>query len=112
MLAPGSTSRSGVGVRYHASADGLAVADRLLSLLEAPPTIGSGGTAAAPSPAAAVVRLEGVSFSYPARPGLVLDGVDSSSGRARPWRWWASSAGKSTVGRMLMLLARRRLLEP
>ena len=41
-------------VQYHASADGLAVADRLLSLLEAPPTIGSGGTAAAPSPAAAV----------------------------------------------------------
>ena len=30
----------------------------------------------APSPPAATVRLEGVLFAYPARPGLVLDGVD------------------------------------
>src|SRR5436190_4060892 len=65
-----------LGVQYHASADGVAVADRIFTLLEAPAEVASAGTFAAPSPAAAALRFEGVSFAYPARPGLVLDGLE------------------------------------
>src|SRR5262249_24570784 len=63
-----------LGAQFHASADGIAVAGRILALLEAPAEIGSRGALVAPSPAVATVRLEGVSFAYPSRPGLVLDG--------------------------------------
>ena len=95
-----------LGAQYHASADGLAVADRLLALLEAPPAVAPGGTGVAPSPAGAVVRLEGVSFSYPARPEPVLEDVDLE---LRPGETVAlvgeSGAGKSTVGSLLVLLA-------
>jgi ATP-binding cassette subfamily C protein CydD len=95
-----------LGAQYHASADGLAVADRLLALLEAPPAVAPGSTGVAPSPAGAVVRLEGVSFSYPARPEPVLEDVDLE---LRPGETVAlvgeSGAGKSTVGSLLVLLA-------
>jgi ATP-binding cassette subfamily C protein CydD len=95
-----------LGAQYHASADGLAMADRLLALLEAPPAVAPGGTGVAPSPAGAVVRLEGVSFSYPARPEPVLEDVDLE---LRPGETVAlvgeSGAGKSTVGSLLVLLA-------
>ncbi len=95
-----------LGARYHASADGLAVADRMLTLLERPAEIGAGGSLAPPSPATAAVRLEGVSFSYPSRAGLVLDGLDLEL--------WPgelvvlageSGAGKSTVASLLLRLA-------
>ena len=95
-----------LGEQFHASADGLAVAERLLALLEAPRSVGAGGTREAPSPAEAVVRLEGVSFAYPARAGLVLDGLDLE---LRPRETVAligeSGAGKSTVASLLLLLA-------
>src|SRR3954462_1521051 len=56
-----------LGAEYHASADGLAVADRMFALLDAPAAAVPGGLRLAPSPARAVVRLDRVSFSYPAR---------------------------------------------
>ena len=65
-----------LGAEYHASADGLAVAGRMFELLDAPPSTRGGGTVAPPSPALAPVRFEAVSFAYPARPGLVLEGFD------------------------------------
>jgi thiol reductant ABC exporter CydD subunit len=96
-----------LGAEYHASADGLAVARRILDLLEAP-AVGSGGTQAAPSPAVAPVRLERVGFSYPARPGPVLDDL---SLELAPGETVAlvgeSGAGKSTIAMLLL-----RLLEP
>ena len=52
-----------LGAEYHASADGLAVADRILGLLEAPPAVRDEGTLAAPDPAVEVVRFERVSFA-------------------------------------------------
>jgi ATP-binding cassette, subfamily C, bacterial CydD len=95
-----------LGARYHASADGLAVADRMLTLLEQPAEIGAGGSLAPPSPATAGVRLEGVSFSYPSRAGLVLDGLDLE---LWPGELVAlageSGAGKSTVASLLLRLA-------
>jgi thiol reductant ABC exporter CydD subunit len=97
-----------LGAQYHASADGLAVADRILDLLDAPAATPAGGARTPPSPAEATVCLEGVSFAYPARPGLVLDGLDLE---LRPGETvavvGASGAGKSTVAELLL-----GLLEP
>jgi len=97
-----------LGAEYHASADGLAVAERMFGLLDAPGEVDSGGPALPTSPARSPVRLERVSFSYPARPGLVLDRLDLE---LEPGETVAlvgeSGAGKSTVAALLL-----RLLEP
>jgi len=52
-----------LAAQFHASADGTAVAERLLDLVEARPT--RTGAAQAPDPALAPVRFERVSFAYP-----------------------------------------------
>jgi ATP-binding cassette, subfamily C, bacterial CydD len=95
-----------LGAQFHASADGLAVAERMLAVLEAPSAVRSGGERMPPSPAAAAVRLQGVSFSYPSRAGLVLDGLDLE---LLPGETVAlvgeSGAGKSTVASLLLRLA-------
>jgi ABC transporter len=64
--------------QFHTSADGLAVAERLLALVEGQPAMGS-GFAASPSPRALPVRLEGVSFADAGREGEVLDSVGVAS---------------------------------
>jgi ATP-binding cassette subfamily C protein CydD len=95
-----------LGAQFHASADGLAVADRMLSLLEAPPAVGSGGRLVAPSPAEASVRLERVSFAYPARPELVLDALDLELFPGETVALvGASGTGKSTVANLLLRFA-------
>jgi ATP-binding cassette subfamily C protein CydD len=92
-----------LGAEFHASAGGLAVAERMLALLDAPAAAVGGGGAAPPSPAAAPVRFEGVSFRYPARPSPVLAGLDLD---LRPGEAVAlvgeSGAGKSTVAALLL----------
>jgi ATP-binding cassette subfamily C protein CydD len=92
-----------LGAEYHASADGLAVAERMFALLDAPPAAVPGGPRLAPSPTRAVVRFEQVSFSYPARSAPVLDGLDLE---LRPGETVAlvgeSGAGKSTVAALLL----------
>ena len=92
-----------LGAEYHASAAGLAVAERMLALLEAPASAPAGGALRPPSPARVPVRLEGVSFAYPARAPLVLDGLDLE---LRPGEAVAlvgeSGAGKSTVAALLL----------
>jgi ATP-binding cassette, subfamily C, bacterial CydD len=97
-----------LGAEYHASADGLAVAERMFALLEAPAAAARGGSRVAPSPASAPVVFERVSFSYPSRPGLVLDAFELE---LRPGETVAlvgeSGAGKSTVVSLLL-----GLLEP
>jgi ATP-binding cassette, subfamily C, bacterial CydD len=95
-----------LGAQFHASADGLAVADRMLSLIDAPPAVRRTGGRRPPSPAVAEVRFEQVSFSYPARPMPVLDALDLD---LRPGETvaltGASGAGKSTVAKLLLGLA-------
>jgi thiol reductant ABC exporter CydD subunit len=92
-----------LGAEYHASADGLAVAERMFALLDAPPAAVAGGTLIAPSPAEAAVCFERVSFSYPARSAAVLAGLDLE---LRPGETVAlvgeSGAGKSTVAGLLL----------
>ncbi len=97
-----------LGAQFHASADGLAAAERLLDLLEAAPNAGRARRLDPPDPRQATIRLEDVSFAYPARRGRVLNRLDLE---LRPGETVAllgpSGAGKTTVA--LLLLG---LLEP
>jgi thiol reductant ABC exporter CydD subunit len=94
-----------LAAQFHSSADGFAVAERLLDLVDAEGAASS-GTASPPSAADLPVRLEGVSFAYPARAGTVLDRVDLE---LRPGETVAlvgpSGGGKSTIASLLLRLA-------
>jgi ATP-binding cassette, subfamily C, bacterial CydD len=94
-----------LAAQFHASADGLAVAERLLDLVDAEDAARS-GSISPPSAGDLPVRLEAVSFVYPARPGPVLDRVDLE---LRPGETLAlvgpSGGGKSTIASLLLRLA-------
>jgi thiol reductant ABC exporter CydD subunit len=94
-----------LAAQFHASADGLAVAERLLDLADAP-AAAARGTAAPPDPREAPIRLEGVSFAYPAREGVVLDGVDLELAPGeRVALVGPSGGGKSTLASLVLGLA-------
>jgi ATP-binding cassette, subfamily C, bacterial CydD len=96
-----------LGAEFHASADGLAVAERMLALLETPPATVIGGTHRPPSPALAPVRFERVSFSYPRRPAPVLDGFGLVLAPGETVALVGESgAGKSTAAALLLGLLR------
>jgi thiol reductant ABC exporter CydD subunit len=96
-----------LAAQFHASADGLAVAERLLDLIEEAP-VGSSGTDVLPSPRQGSVRLEGVSFAYPARTGDVLSSVDLELSPGETVALVGpSGGGKSTIASLLL-----RLTEP
>lgn len=97
-----------LGAEYHASADGLAVAERMFALLDASAGSRRAGSRVAPNPSLTPVRLERLSFEYPGRPGLVLDGLDLElAPRETVALVGESGAGKSTVAALLL-----GLLEP
>jgi ATP-binding cassette, subfamily C, bacterial CydD len=92
-----------LGAEFHASADGLAVAERLLALLDASPEVATGGPWPAPDPAQAAVRFVRVSFSYPARATPVLDELDLELRTGETVALIGESgAGKSTVAALLL----------
>jgi thiol reductant ABC exporter CydD subunit len=96
-----------LAAQFHASADGLAVAERLLALVETPPAAQS-AFRTPPSPRAVPVRLEGVSFTYPGREGEVLDSVDLELAPGETVALVGpSGGGKSTVASLLL-----RFVEP
>ena len=98
-----------LGAEFHASADGLAVAERLLDLLESEPAARVPRRIVPPSPAEAAVRFEDVSYAYPDRPGDVLRGLDLE---LLPGETVAlvgeSGGGKSTVAALLLVLREPR----
>jgi thiol reductant ABC exporter CydD subunit len=97
-----------LAAQFHASADGLAVAERMLELVDEPLAWRPEATLIAPSTMSAAVRFEEVSFEYPSRPGLVLDGLDlelypdETVALVGP-----SGSGKTTVAGLLL-----RFVEP
>src|SRR5664280_1385150 len=62
-----------LATQFHASADGLAAAERILDLIDLPRQAAGGG--APPPPAWESVALEGVSLANPGRDDRLLDGV-------------------------------------
>jgi ATP-binding cassette, subfamily C, bacterial CydD len=96
-----------LAAQFHASADGAAVAGRLLDLTEAPAASAAPRTLhAAPDPRAASIRFEHVSFAYPGRGRAVLDGLDLELGAGETVALVGrSGVGKSTVASLLLGLA-------
>jgi thiol reductant ABC exporter CydD subunit len=100
-----------LAAQFHASADGVAVAERLLALAAESPcdTVSQGRSGDVPQDEApAVVRFEGVSFRYPSRGDDAVRGVDLE---LVPGELVAvvgpSGAGKSTLLALLL-----RFVEP
>lgn len=99
-----------VGTLFHASADGLASAERILEILDRPSPSPSGVVAPSWSRTrswSGTVELRGVTVSFPDRPIPALDGVDL---RLESAEFLAivgpSGAGKTTLGRVLLGLVR------
>jgi ATP-binding cassette subfamily C protein CydD len=95
-----------LAAQFHASADGLAVAERLLALLDAPPAAAPGGRLVPYRPLDAPVRLESVSFAYPSRTELVLEDFELELLPGETVALvGASGAGKTTVANLLLRFA-------
>ena len=95
-----------VGSQFHASADGMAAAERIFEVIDQPPSVEiPAQPRSAPDPAVSPLRFEQVAFAHPGR-GQVLGGVDLE---LRPGETMAligpSGAGKSTLVSLLLRLA-------
>lgn len=96
-----------VGQQFHAGADGSAAAERIFAALDRAPAV-TAPKRPRPVPDAErhAIALRGVSYEYPGRAGLALDGVDlvlpPNSMTALVGE---SGSGKSTTGRLLLRLA-------
>ena len=90
-----------LAAQFHASADGMAVAERLLDVVDDERGVPSGTGATPALPRA--ISFEGVSFRYPSRDAEVLHSVDLE---LEPGRMVAlvgpSGGGKSTLASLLL----------
>ena len=94
-----------LGTQFHASTDGMAAAEQIFEVLDAPEAVPVPvDPTPSPSPASEPVRLESVTVSFPGR-GKVLDGLDfviepgETVGVIGP-----SGGGKSTLVSLLLRL--------
>ena len=101
-----------VGTQFHASADASSTSQRIFDVLDSPHAVaparhtGAGRRLALPDPAHAAVRLEGVFYEYPRRPGRVLEDVDLECAPGQVTALVGpSGSGKSTIARLIMRLA-------
>jgi thiol reductant ABC exporter CydD subunit len=93
-----------LAAQYHASADGVAVAERLLDLVEDDRDSRVSGAARPPDGVA--VLLDDVSFAYPGRGGLVLEEVSLEIHRGETLALVGpSGSGKSTLASLVLGLA-------
>src|SRR4051794_13486411 len=87
---------------FHASADGVAVADRLLGLIEQP-VVARAGTTIPPTLRRAPIRFDAVSFLYPDRPSAAVSSLELE---ITPGETVAlvgeSGGGKSTLASLLL----------
>ncbi|MGA4840872.1 thiol reductant ABC exporter subunit CydD [Streptomyces sp. G45] len=88
-----------VGARYHAAAEGLAAAEEIFGVLEAPaPAAGT-----APVPAGGALRVEDVTVRYPGRDVDAVSGVSFSVGSGETVALVGpSGGGKSTLLNVLL----------
>jgi ABC-type transport system involved in cytochrome bd biosynthesis fused ATPase/permease subunit len=98
-----------VGQQFHASADGVAAAERIFDTL-AQPAVCAGEAEVRvrplPDPRSQAIRLHGVSYEYPGRAGLVLRDVDLDLAPGTMTALvGASGSGKSTIARLLLRFA-------
>ncbi len=93
-----------LAARFHASADGAAVATRLLDLIEDGQSLPA-GSLVPPRPREVSLRLEGVTYAYPTGAGPVLENVDLE---LSPGEMVAlvgpSGGGKSTIAALVLRL--------
>jgi ATP-binding cassette, subfamily C, bacterial CydD len=96
-----------LAAQFHASADGAAVAGRLLDLTEPTPGLGASRLRRrAPDLRVATIRLEQVSFRYPGRPRPALDDVELELAAGETVALVGpSGAGKTTIASLLLGLA-------
>jgi thiol reductant ABC exporter CydD subunit len=95
-----------LAAQFHASADGAAVAERLLALADPAPARKAGTTPR--DPALVPIRFEGVSFAYPSRDVDVLRDLDLE---IRPGET-TSIVGASGVGKSTLVSLLLRLVDP
>ncbi len=94
-----------LGANYHASAEGMAAAEQVFAVLEAP-AVPRGTRTDFPDPALAGLTVEGLRVSYPGRSEPALDGVSLTIGEGEVLALVGpSGCGKSTLlGVLLGLL--------
>jgi len=95
-----------LGAQFHASADGMAAAERIFEVIDQPASVGSpADPVPAPDPARSSLRMENVAFAWPGR-DRVLDAIDIE---LEPGDTVAlvgpSGGGKSTLANLLLRLA-------
>jgi ABC-type transport system involved in cytochrome bd biosynthesis fused ATPase/permease subunit len=92
-----------LGASYHASADGLAVVERLLETGTEPRAAERSREGVLPSRVGVEIRFDGVSYEYPSRQGVVLDHVDLELGSGETLALVGpSGSGKTTLASLLL----------
>jgi ATP-binding cassette subfamily C protein CydCD len=90
-----------VGAHYHAAAQGLAAAEEIFAVLQAPPP--AAGTHPVPEAATSPIVLDGVTVTYPGRPGPALNDVSLTVAPGETVALTGpSGAGKSTLLSVLL----------